>query len=298
VKNLLTIDLEDWHQLAFRRATGQLPESGDAVSRQLDVLLGILRQHRTRATFFVLGMFAQAHPDLVLRVSTEGHEIASHGYGHVIVNSISRQQFREDTARSKELLEDISGRRVIGYRAAEFSIRARSLWALELLAELGFQYDSSIFPIRHRRYGIPGFNAQAMRYRLANGLQIVEIPPATIAIGGVRLPIAGGGYFRLMPAWLVCDAFQRVNREDAPVVAYFHPYELDPQRLDVFAANRPATWQQRMRGWGFNLHQNLRRESVPAKLSEVLKKFNFTTCEEFLSETSIFESKTVLSSQS
>jgi len=298
VKNLLTIDLEDWHQLAFRRATGRLPECRNGVERQLEVLLGILREHRTRGTFFVLGMFAQAHPNLLLRVSAEGHEIACHGYDHIIVDSVSRREFEQDTQRSKKLLEDICGRPVIGYRAAEFSIRATSLWALECLAEMGFEYDSSIFPIRHRRYGIPGFDTQAKRYSLPNGLQIVEIPPATITLGNVRLPIAGGGYFRLMPCWLALRAFQRVNREAAPVVAYFHPYELDPKRLDVFCTLRPANWRERLRGLEFNLHQNLRRKSVPAKLNDVLKKFEFTSCEEFLRENRIPESRTLLRAHS
>src|SRR5579862_3717124 len=155
VKNLLTIDLEDWHQLAYRRLTGDTPPPQTHVFRQMDLLLELLERHRVRATFFTLGSLAERCPEIPRRVASMGHEIASHGYAHLIVHRLTRQQFEADTRRGKQILEDLIGRPVRGYRAAEFSIRADSLWALEILAELGFEYDSSIFPIHHRRYGIP-----------------------------------------------------------------------------------------------------------------------------------------------
>src|ERR1039457_4163949 len=151
VKNLLTIDLEDWHQLAYRRLTGALPPPQKHVFRQMDLLLELLERHHVHATFFTLGSLAERCPELPRKVASMGHEIASHGYGHLIVHRLTRQQFEEDTRRGKQVLEDVVGQPVRGYRAAEFSIRTDSLWALEVLAELGFEYDSSIFPRSEER---------------------------------------------------------------------------------------------------------------------------------------------------
>lgn len=285
VKNILSIDLEEWDQLAYRRVTGRLPAPTGSVARQLEALLALLQEQHAKATFFVLGMMAERHPALVRRVAEEGHEIACHGYSHLVADKLERGQFREDAERAKKLLEDVIGVTVQGYRAAEFSIRRQSLWALEVLAELGFRYDSSIFPIHHRRYGIADFSPQVARLALPNGLKIIELPLATTSFAGWRLPVAGGGYFRLMPQWLIRSAVRRVNRGETPVVTYFHPYEFDPQRLDVFRSERPASWGERLRGLEFNFHQNLRRRSIPGKVAALLKEFPFTTCRDYLDET-------------
>ena len=157
MKNLLTIDLEDWHQLMYRRVTGETPGLQKHIFRQLDHLLELLDRHQAQATFFVLGSLAEQSPELLRKVASLGHEIASHGYGHVVIHRLTRREFEIDARRSKEILENLVGRPVLGFRAPEFSIRTDSLWALEVLAELGFEYDSSIFPIWHRRYGIHGF---------------------------------------------------------------------------------------------------------------------------------------------
>jgi polysaccharide deacetylase family protein (PEP-CTERM system associated) len=178
VKNIFSVDLEDWYQLICRRLSGKLPGSRtDCVDRQLETLLPLLARHKTKATFFVLGMLARSAPALVKRVAAEGHEIACHGDQHNLVYRMSPKEFEDDTRRAKELLEDIAGVPVRGYRAAEFSVRNSSLWALEVLARLGFAYDSSIFPVRHRRYGIPDFDPRVMRYDLPGGLHLTEIPP-------------------------------------------------------------------------------------------------------------------------
>ncbi len=289
MKNILSIDLEEWDQLAYRRVTGRMPAPTGAVARQLDALLSLLRERSARATFFVLGMMAERNPALVRRVAQEGHEVACHGYGHLIVDRLERSQFRDDTKRAKELLQGITGNAVVGYRAAEFSIRRGSLWALEELAELEFQYDSSIFPIHHRRYGIADFPPQAARLALPGGRSIVELPLATATIGGWRLPVAGGGYFRLLPLGTIRGAVQRVNRSERPVVTYFHPYEFDPERLDVFATERPAGWGERLRGWQFNLHQNLGRRSLRGKVEALLGEFEFTTCRAYVESAQLEE---------
>ena len=221
VKNLLTIDLENWHQLAYRRITGDTPLPQRHVFRQMDLLLELLDRHKTHATFFVLGSLAEQFPELPRRVASLGHEIASHGYAHLVAHRLTRKEFEEDTRRSKQVLEDVVGRPVCGYRAAEFSIRADSLWALEVLAELGFEYDSSIFPIYHRRYGIPGFFPRAAEYLLPNGGRIKEIPLATLSWGAMRLPMAGGGCFRVVPRWLLSRAVRRLNDSGMPLVSLF-----------------------------------------------------------------------------
>ncbi len=298
MKNILSIDLEDWNQLAHRRVTGRVPPATGDVLRQVDVLLELLDQAGVKATFFVLGLLAEQHSQVVRQVVGRGHEIACHGYAHLLVDRLSRAEFAEDTRRAKALIEDVAGQAVRGYRAAEFSIRRGSLWALEVLAELGFGYDSSIFPIHHRRYGIAGFYPQARRYHLPGGGAIVEIPLATLALAGLRLPVAGGGYFRLAPRWFLGRAVARLNREQIPVTAYLHPYEFDPQRLQVFASAAPRTWGERLRGWKFGLHQNLGRRSLPGKVAGLLRQFSFTTCRDFLEGTELSDSRELLRAES
>jgi polysaccharide deacetylase family protein (PEP-CTERM system associated) len=294
IANILSIDLEEWDQLAYRRFTGEFPPPSRDIFRQVDSLLEVLDGAEVRATFFVLGHLAERHPELVKRLASRGHEIASHGHGHFIVDRLSPKEFREDTLRSKKFLEDTTGTRIAGYRAAEFSIRQSSLWALEILAELGFDYDSSIFPIRHRRYGIPSFSPKVASYLLPNGLSIAEFPLSSIEVDGLKLPIAGGGYFRMAHQRLLNFAVERLHRDRLPFITYFHPYEFDPQRLDVFAAAAPQGWKQRLQFFRFNFHQNLNRRTLPAKISELLRKFEFTTFREYLQRVSLSDSTTLL----
>jgi polysaccharide deacetylase family protein (PEP-CTERM system associated) len=284
MKNLLTFDLEDWHQLAYRRITGELPEPSDNVFRQIDQILPLLEQFSVQATFFVVGILAAKYPQLIRSIAAAGHEIGSHGYEHLPIYQTSRKQFEQDTYRSKSLLEDLTGQPVLGYRAAEFSIREDTLWALEVLTKLGFTYDSSVFPIRHPRYGIPDFQRQTMVYRLPKERQIVEIPLATVEIANRRLPIAGGGYFRLLPVGLIARAIAKLNAKGIPMVAYAHPYEFDPQPLDVFERFRPHTLKQHSRGLIFNAHQNFGRSTVAFKISRLLEQFEFITCGKFVEE--------------
>lgn len=294
MKNILTIDLEDWYQLARRRIKGQWSPPTDNIFRQLDTLLNLLADANQEATFFVMGMLAERHPNLIKQIDAQGHEIASHGYAHLTIDRLSRKQFEEDTKQAKGLLEDITGQPIHGYRAAEFSIRRKTLWALEVLAELGFEYDSSIFPIYHRRYGIAGFCPQVKRYGLQNGLQIIEIPLTTLPLGKLNLPIAGGGYFRTIPLWLICRAVNQLSANHNPMVIYLHPYEFDSQCLNVFKLLDRDRWNERLRGFFFNFHQNLGRDKISFKLAELLNRFRFTTCQEFLDETQLTESKKLL----
>ena len=296
MKNIFSIDLEDWYQLAHRRVTGELLPPRDSVYRQADVILDLLRESSTRATFFTVGMMAEQFPDLVRRIAGEGHEIACHGYHHLIVHRLTPNEFRADTARAKKTLEDITGQAVAGYRAAEFSIRSSALWALDVLAELGFEYDSSIFPIRHRRYGIPGFERRPQRYETHGGRGIVELPPSALEFGrGTRVPIAGGGYFRLLPQAALLSAVGRLNREGLPLVTYFHPYEFDQERLTVSRTLKPSGAQQRLRAWLFDFHQNLRRTTMRSKVRALLRQFEFLTCREYIHAAGLVASRRLFS---
>jgi polysaccharide deacetylase family protein (PEP-CTERM system associated) len=291
VTNIITIDLEDWHSLTHRRLTGILLPPSPHVFRQVDRLLNILDQHQTKATFFVLGTLAESHPEIVKRLAAQGHEIASHGYSHLPIHKLSPQEFREDTKKSKYLLEDITGTPVTGYRAPEFSIIRETMWALEILAEMDFTYDSSIFPMYHRRYGIYDFPKAVTHYELPNNLKIVEIPLSTFSLGKISWSYAGAGYFRLTPIGLICNIIKGQNDNQIPAVTYFHPYEFDSNYLNTLDVFEPKTLKEWMWCWRGNFHQNLGRRTVSDKISILLKKFRFIPCREYLAKGAIIEAR-------
>jgi polysaccharide deacetylase family protein (PEP-CTERM system associated) len=280
--NILSFDLEDWYQLVHRHVTGDLLPARETILRQMGVVVDILDRKNTKATFFVLALVAERFPSLVRDLAARGHEIACHGYAHWRADRLSRSTFLQDTRKAKDIIEQIVQAPIFGYRAPEFSIRKNNLWALEVLAELGFSYDSSIFPIHHPRYGIPNFDAQPKRYSLLNGLQIVEVPLAALTVAGIRIPVAGGGYFRLLPLWALRQSLYGLHKRRLPAMTYFHPYEFDPCRLDIFETLPAAGLKTQVRGWRINLRNNLGRARAAEKLSALLREFEFTTCQEFL----------------
>jgi polysaccharide deacetylase family protein (PEP-CTERM system associated) len=239
MRNALTVDVEDYfHVGAFARQID--PATWDRfsprVERNTERLLDLFDERGVLATFFVLGWVAERCPGLVRAIANRGHEIACHGYSHQLVYRQTPAVFREETVRAKACLEDQVQRPVLGYRAASYSIVKRSLWALDTLAELGFSYDSSIFPVHHDRYGIPGGPRWPYRLTMKNGCSIVEFPPSTIAFMGYRLPVAGGGYFRLYPYWFSRFALARINdSEGQPFMFYLHPWDIDPEQPRVRA---------------------------------------------------------------
>jgi polysaccharide deacetylase family protein (PEP-CTERM system associated) len=261
----LTIDVEDWPQSTLDFS---LPITERAV-HNTRLLLDILRQHRVRATSFVLGLLAERFPEVVAAIAADGHEIGTHGYSHKPVFGIGPAAFADELTRSVSLLEEISGQRVVGYRAPDFSITTDSLWALDIIADQGLRYDSSIFPVRTARYGISG--APRFAYRLANGL--IELPLSTVRWGGRTWPAAGGGYLRLYPYFVTRWAIRRIHVEGAPAVVYLHPYELDPTELDEIEWPVPA----RLR-----LTQGLNRRHTRAKLERLLQDFRFGPVTEVL----------------
>jgi len=229
--NAMSVDVEDYFQVsAFEGhiARSEWDHLPSRVVRNTERILDLFQRRGVKATFFVLGWVAERYPVLVRRIIEDGHELASHGYSHVRVVHQQPAEFLEDVTRTKKILEDIAGSPVKGYRAASYSIGARSLWALDALAEADYQYSSSIYPIYHDLYGMPEAPRFPFRHR-GNGL--LEIPISTVRLFRYNLPCGGGGYFRLFPYRLSRWAIRHVNRRDGQTcVFYFHPWEIDPEQ--------------------------------------------------------------------
>jgi polysaccharide deacetylase family protein (PEP-CTERM system associated) len=266
IVNAMSIDVEDYfHVSAFDglvpRARWSSMES--RVCRNTDRLLDIFDEFGVRSTFFILGWVAERHADLVKRIAARGHEVASHGFAHRLIYDQTPEAFRQDVRRAKGLLEDAAARRVSGYRAPSYSITPRSLWALDVLLEEGYTYDASIFPIRHDRYGIPISARRPYAIERKAG-RLTEVPGSTTQVGPMNLPVAGGGYFRLLPYWWTKWGIARVNRlERRPAVFYLHPWEIDPEqpRLPTGKLSR------------FRHYRNL--SETEARLRQLLTDFAF-----------------------
>lgn len=260
----ISVDVEDWPQSTWDRS---LPIT-ERAARNTRHLLEVLDQLGAKATMFVLGRLAETFPDVVREMSAAGHEIASHGWGHEEVFRLSPAEFRDDLRRSKELLEDVTGAPVTGYRAPDFSILDGNLhWALETLADCGFRYDSSIFPIRGRRYGIQGWPTSPVNVQLPSGRTLLEIPVATYHGLGRDWPIGGGGYFRLLPGVAARGAAARILRE-RPFVLYCHPYEFDPAEFREIEHRIP---------WKMRLHQGLGRGRFEGRFRRFIERFGSRT---------------------
>lgn len=230
VTNALTIDVEDYfHVSAFDTAARrQRWDSFDSrVTANTERLLALLDDASVTATFFILGWVAERHPGLVRRIAVAGHELASHGYAHRLVYDMTPASFRDDLRRAKDAIASASGVEVAGYRAPSFSITRRSLWALDVLIDEGYAFDSSVFPVRRDRYGLPGAPRFAHEVVRPGG-RLIEIPPSTIRLAGTTLPVCGGGYFRLYPYGVTRRAIEVINREHQPAIVYLHPWEIDP----------------------------------------------------------------------
>jgi len=274
IPNALTIDVEDYYHVAALAPSisrNSWDERESRVVGSTQKLLSIFGEFDVRATFFVLGWVGERHPRLVQEIAARGHEIACHGFSHRAVYEQSPEEFHDETRRSKHLLEDIIGSEVIGYRAASFSITTRSLWALDILVELGFAYDSSIFPVRHDRYGIPGAERVPHRMSTPKDRSIAEWPLSTALAFGLRLPLAGGGYFRLLPYWFSRWGLASINRrERRPFIFYLHPWEIDPAQPRV-----PTGWLSRYRHY-----TNLGK--CEERLRRLLGEFRFGTAKDGL----------------
>ncbi len=273
MKHALTIDVEDYFHVAALAEVIK-PEDWSNLSLRVEQnthkILNLFDERGVQATFFVLGWVAERCPELVREIFRRGHEVASHGYSHQLVYKQTPAVFRQETTRSKALLEDIVQHPIRGYRAASYSITNESKWALDTLIELGFEYDSSIFPIRHDRYGIP--DAPDYPHILhRNGGSIVEFPLSALNVLGYRLPVAGGGYFRLYPYKLTRLLLRQLVRQTGrPFIFYLHPWEIDPEQPRVNASRLSQ----------FRHYNNL--DVCEQRLQQLLQDFDFTSVADVL----------------
>ena len=266
IKNAMSVDVEDYFQVsAFaphirREDWDSLP---CRVERNVDAILGLLDEADVRATFFTLGWIAERYPQVVRRIVDNGHELASHGYGHQRASDLTPAEFRDDITRAKSLLEDLGGVAIRGYRAPSFSIGQDNWWAVEELENAGYAYSSSIYPVKHDHYGMP--DAPRFPHRPNGEAGILELPPTTLPLLGRNLPAAGGGWFRLLPYEVSRWMLRRVNaRDQAPCMFYFHPWELDagqPRQHGISAKTR------------FRHYVNLQR--MPGRLRKLLNDFEW-----------------------
>lgn len=270
--NILTFDIEEYFQVgnfakSIHRDSWEKMES--RLSLGLDIILSILDEYATKATFFVLGWVAERNRGAIKKIHEKGHEIASHGYAHQLIYTQKPKEFRLDLKKSKGILEEIIKEPVLGYRAPTYSVTKKSIWALDILAEEGFVYDSSLFPIHHDKGGLP--EAQQYPYRIVKKQGYLwEFPISTIDILGQNVPFSGGGYFRFMPYSFIKWSIKKINSDGNPAVTYFHPWEFDPwqPRIESSCMNRFRHY--------FNIAKN------ETKLRTLLNDFRFQPIRDFL----------------
>lgn len=275
-----TIDWEDFGQLYYKYLFGDvLAPLPKIIDRQTTIILDMLSEANVKATFFILGILARHRPDLVRRIASEGHEIALHGMNHEAMFKLTPERAKADILDSRNLISDIIGEDLVGYRAPFFSIVESNIYLLEHLAEWGFQYDSSVFPLRMRRYGIDNFSAKNRLYKFSSGSEIVELPMTTFKYANKHWPISGGGYVRLIPSFLLKLIFNSISERD--VMIYMHPYEFDTEALDI-SSNFSITQKNHLKYKIAiqNLRWNLFQPTVIHKIKYVLRHNLFSTCKE------------------
>lgn len=272
--NAMTVDVEDYFQVsAFDPYVSRTSwnEYETRVEANTDRILALFDQHGVKATFFTLGWVAEKFPGLVRRIVDGGHELASHGWDHIMVTRLTREQFAEDIRKAKQKLEDTGGAAVSGYRAPSYSFTTRNAWSHPVLAEEGYRYSSSVAPIKHDLYGIPG--APRFAHATADGA-VIELPITTTRVAGRNFPCGGGGWFRLYPYKLSQWAINRVNEQDQEsAIFYFHPWEIDPEQPRIQGLNLKTR---------FRHYQNLAR--MEGRVDRLLKDFNWNTMSEVFAE--------------
>jgi len=269
MRNVLSVDVEEYFHPTEMQGATQSEDWGALPSRvepQTDRVLEMLASRNISGTFFVVGWVAEHHPNLIRRIAAAGHQLGCHSYAHRLVYDLTPLEFKQDTERAVRAIEDASGITPRVYRAPSFSITSRSLWALEALVRCGFTHDSSVYPIQHDRYGIPGFSRHAQSFTTASG-SIVEVPAATVRLPGDRVaPVAGGGYLRLLPYRYVAAGIRRINEDEgAPACLYFSPWELDTELPRVAA------------GWTARVRTFTGVRSMASKVERLLNEFEFAS---------------------
>jgi polysaccharide deacetylase family protein (PEP-CTERM system associated) len=265
--HLLSFDVEEYFQVeaaAHRISPDDWPAFENRLPKSVDQILSLLDEFHTTATFFVLGWVSQNEPEVVKRIAAAGHEIASHGMNHRMLTRMTPEAFRDDVQTGKKILEDLTGQKVVGYRAPTFSITRKTAWAIDVLTEAGIEYDSSIFPVRHDRYGVPEAPIVPHRAIGPGGGRLLELPPMVRNVMGLNLPVGGGGYLRLLPAGFVLNAISFCEKQNRPAMLYLHPWELDAAQPELPLAGL-ARFRHRV---GLKTTEN--------KLRKILSQFHFS----------------------
>lgn len=274
-ENIFTIDLEEWFVveiLSQRYRQKDWEELNSTVERNCIVLLRLLEKYNVKATWFVLGWVAEKHPGLIWEIFNQGHEIACHSYYHRKVSSLTQDEFRDDTLKAMDSISKAIGNRPFGYRAPSWSINNLNPWAFEVLADLGFKYDSSVFPIKHDIYGWTDGPRFKFEMEFKNGNRLTEIPATTYRMFGKNIPVGGGGYFRHSPYWYSKSVIKNLNKKGQPAIFYIHPWEVDPDLPKV----EGLTALQRFRTYSST-------SILRHKLDKLLSDFQFTTFIDYLS---------------
>jgi polysaccharide deacetylase family protein (PEP-CTERM system associated) len=280
--NVLTIDVEDYWSIFSRDWLHKDIEPTESVVRNTEWFLETFAGQNVKATFFILGEVAKKFPSLIRKIAAYGHEIGTHGFSHKQIFKLSEEQFRQEVVNCKKMLEDIVSEPVSGYRAPAFSIMPQTKWALEILAQEDFKYDSSVFPISGRRYGWPGFSKGICKLNLPSGLSIIEVPMSTVRIFGVDLPVAGGGYIRHFPYTVTKWAIKRIQRT-RPVIVYMHPYEIDIEAWEF--DTKHLSCKERKKVMKTHRMQIRNRNTVGEKLIKLLSAFKFAPIQKVIEKT-------------
>ncbi len=280
-KATLSIDWEDFGQLYGMYHYGEITEpKHGAIERQTDIMLNMMDEADIKATFFILGMLATHRPQLVKQIQQRGHEIALHGMNHKPMFTLTEDEAWKDLKESHDLVTQITGEKLYGYRAPFFSVTNKNLYVLDMLSELGMEYDSSIFPVKMPRYGIDGFDDKDVLYQLPGGKNIVELPLTVATYFNKKWPVSGGGYIRLMPHMLVKKVFTDISIKKTGSMLYMHPYEFDSKSISV-AANYPDNVNySALKVLALNLRWNIFRKSIKSKITTLLQQHEFVTCKQ------------------
>lgn len=279
INNAMTIDVEDYYQVeAFSRVIDRKnwDKYESRVRRNTLKIIDLFDKSNIKATFFILGCVAKDHPEIVRIISEAGHEVASHGFSHKLIYRQTPDEFRYETRESKKILEDIVQKPVIGYRAATYSIVNDSLWALDILLEEDFKYDSSIFPMRHDRYGISDAIMVPHKRETPSGRKITEFPISVLNYHTMKIPVAGGGYFRLFPYWLTRWGLGKINKKGIPFVFYAHPWEIDKNQPVIGNINKITK---------FRHYNNI--DKFEKRMKNLIKDYKFNTMSKVLTDLSL-----------
>jgi polysaccharide deacetylase family protein (PEP-CTERM system associated) len=264
--NIFSCDVEDWYQSSHDFSAS----ISERVYRNVSRCLELLDTNNVRGTFFIQGLVAEQRPEVVRLIDMAGHEVASHGFSHKPVFQLTRTQFKDEIRKTNELLENMTGKKVKGFRAPDFTIFNGMHFAFEVLEECGIEYDSSMFPAQTRRYGNPGCHPGIFKIK---GFNLMEFPVSIYFMWKLRIPVAGGGYIRLWPIHFLKRAIRSINDEGRPFIMYCHPYEFDPDEWSVISEKIPVSRK---------LHQGLGRKAFPDKIAKLLSKNNFCSFEDFI----------------